>query len=781
MLVPARKIRIVRASTISPPFVSTACQSCGVPLQPSGVCRGCALHLIDLALSSRSDDPSWTEDEQADGRQFAISNFSARYDHYELYATAEGAAWELGRGAMGITYKARDIHLNRTVALKVINASHLAGTGGRERLLREARAAARLRHPNIAGVYHLGVNEDNCFYAMEYIEGETLEERIRREGPLPWRAALNIVAQAARALSAAHEQNFIHRDIKPTNVMLARSNHDGGNHETVKVIDFGLVKAFAEEEVEDPFSQTYFAGTPHYASPEQLAGRRVDARSDIYALGMCLRFMLTGDPLVTRLEQTSPPLLALSRSMVQSDPSLRPQTALDLLAQTEKCLEEASRPPQWLPLVGTGLGVVLVVVVIACLPRLSLLKRNTPEHSLGTMAHSPSYVDAQVAYAQGNEHLIRFTSQDNHLAIEHFSKAIALRPDFTEAHAGLASALLDSVCRYGEPPTRLESALASAQRAVALDPNSPHGFTVLGEIHTIQGMHWAALAEYHRALELDPKYPPAMRGFGQLWSRVGQPQRGLPWAVAAAQIEPAHTNSWNVAADASVDLCADAQAEGFYRRCLEINPKWMSAHCGLLHIHLLQGDFAQARRDFAVADSIQPNLIHPLTLMAQVALFSGEYTEAEKLYRRLLTMRRDGFIRYYSSISYLSALAFLRYQAGDHTEGDALVEEAAGLHLTDSEGPQAMYDLAAIRAIQGRREESLSLLKQAIASGWVDFRATQLDPRFEALKPLSSYRGLMAELERQVEQMRRMGEELCSKAPTIADFPVSPPNKTKVP
>ena len=207
-----------------------------------------------------------------------------------------------------------------------------------------------------------------------------------------------------------------------------------------------------------------------------------------------------------------------------------------------------------------------------------------------------------------------------------------------------------------------------------------------------------------------------MGGFAQLWSTVGQPQRGLPWAKAAAGIDPAQTNSWNAAADASVDLCADQQAEEYYRRCLEINPAWMSAHCGLVHLHLLQGDFAQARRDAATAESIDPGLILPLTLEAQIALFSGEYTEAEAFYRRLLTMKRDGSVHYYSSITYLSALGFLRRQAGDRLESDALLAEAEELHRKDSEGPQAIYDLAAIRAIQGKTEEALSLLQQAVAS-----------------------------------------------------------------
>jgi serine/threonine protein kinase len=127
----------------------------------------------------------------------------------------DGKSVELGRGAMGVTYKALDINLRCPVTLKVINERYLGDESARLRFLREARAAASVRHPNVASVFHLGRSGENYFYAMEFVEGETLEKLVKRSGPLEVKVALEIATQIAAGLAAVHEQNLIHRDIKP--------------------------------------------------------------------------------------------------------------------------------------------------------------------------------------------------------------------------------------------------------------------------------------------------------------------------------------------------------------------------------------------------------------------------------------------------------------------------------------------------------------------------------------------------------------------------------------
>jgi serine/threonine protein kinase len=218
-----------------------------------------------------------------------------KFEHFVIMRHADGSLWELGRGAMGVTYKAFDTNLRSDVALKVINSQFLNSETARQRFLREARAAASLRHPNVATVFHLGNSEGGFYYAMEYVEGETVDRRVQREGPLLPELALRIVRQVSRALIAADRQKLVHRDIKPSNVMLVVDDEE--DHLLVKVIDFGLAKSLvAAADQSLTVSMGGFVGTPHFASPEQLEEKEIDIRSDIYSLGATLWFTLTGRP-----------------------------------------------------------------------------------------------------------------------------------------------------------------------------------------------------------------------------------------------------------------------------------------------------------------------------------------------------------------------------------------------------------------------------------------------------------------------------------------------------
>ena len=208
---------------------------------------------------------------------------------------ADGFPIELGAGAMAITYRARDTVLNSVVALKVIDRRWREDPRARSRFLREARAAAQIRHPNVARVSHYGEQDGECFYVMELVEGETLETRVRRDGPMPLALALEVIEQAARALAAAEACGVVHRDIKPSNIML---ESDASGALIVKVIDYGIAKVLAPEaERGAEQTQTGFIGTPAFASPEQFASigqTRIDTRSDIYSLGVTFWYLLSG-------------------------------------------------------------------------------------------------------------------------------------------------------------------------------------------------------------------------------------------------------------------------------------------------------------------------------------------------------------------------------------------------------------------------------------------------------------------------------------------------------
>jgi serine/threonine protein kinase len=272
-----------------------------------------------------------------------------QFEHYELLKHPDGRPIELGRGAMGVTYKAFDRNLRCPVALKVINARYLNDESARVRFVREARAAARLRHPNVASVFHLGTRTGEYFYAMEFVEGETVDQLIRRQGPLPAGLAIEIVDQVAAALEAAYKEQIVHRDIKPGN-MLVRFNDEGAPN--VKVIDFGLVKATAKLQSEADLSLPGgFTGTALFASPEQCAGNEVDTRSDIYSLGVTFWEILTAKlpftgstvqvmskhqhaPLpLEQLKGLPPAIVTLLKKMLAKNPDQRPQTPGELRSQ----------------------------------------------------------------------------------------------------------------------------------------------------------------------------------------------------------------------------------------------------------------------------------------------------------------------------------------------------------------------------------------------------------------------------------------------------------------
>jgi serine/threonine protein kinase/tetratricopeptide (TPR) repeat protein len=261
------------------------CQGCGL-IVPAGseVCPICALR-------SALDEGQETAELNVD---LTPSLSGLRFEHYQILQREDGTPLELGRGAMGVTYKAFDIDLRLPVTLKVISEYYVGDESARLRFLREARAAAKVRHTNVASVLHLGRTGNGYFYAMEFVEGETLESLIRRSGQLDARLMLEIAGQVAAGLAAVHKQNLVHRDIKPSNIMV--SSEEGGGV-TAKIIDLGLAKGVGEAAPESAISiPGSFAGTPEFASPEQFAGVGVDIRSDMYSLGVTLWVMLTGRP-----------------------------------------------------------------------------------------------------------------------------------------------------------------------------------------------------------------------------------------------------------------------------------------------------------------------------------------------------------------------------------------------------------------------------------------------------------------------------------------------------
>src|SRR5262245_16587472 len=360
----------------SPSQQISTCPTCGAALEETfGGGPGCMFCLLHAGIGSEEETVRDSTPDTLDG--------GLRFGVYEIDCYADGSLCELGRGAMGVTYRATDTSLQCKVALKIIKTDIAERSAdARERFVREARAAAAVRHEHIATVYQFGMRLETgqYFYAMELIEGETLDDRVRRTGPLDARTIIGIAEQVTSALAAAEKHGLVHRDLKPANLMLVNADDPevmGGDHAlskrskiralrksgipVVKIIDFGLAKAF--HTATDPKSLTHdrFVGTPAFASPEQFEHSPLDVRSDIYSLGETLWFALTGktpfaghtlseihraqksNALPTeQLKAAHVPhrLKSLLGSMLAFEPALRPGTH-ELAARLQRCSPEA--------------------------------------------------------------------------------------------------------------------------------------------------------------------------------------------------------------------------------------------------------------------------------------------------------------------------------------------------------------------------------------------------------------------------------------------------------
>jgi serine/threonine-protein kinase len=301
----------------------------------------------------------------------------------------------LGKGGMGMVYLARDPRLDRPVALKVLNIDELATEDHRARFLREARTAASIRHNNVATIYEVGENNGMPFIVMEYCEGETLAQRIRRR-PLEAAEFVTIGRQMAAGVAAAHDGGVVHRDLKSANIIIEPSGQ-------VKILDFGLAKALHRETAPLSIDSTtgHMFGTLHFLSPEQARGQPADERSDLFALGVVLYQMASGQlpfnadaPLLvlSKIRDTEPePFVPLDSSfppaaskvigkLLQKNPSDRYQTAHELCADLEELgtptarhtvpphsrssIGRTVRQPHWSRIIVAAAALLVIVLAI---------------------------------------------------------------------------------------------------------------------------------------------------------------------------------------------------------------------------------------------------------------------------------------------------------------------------------------------------------------------------------------------------------------------------------
>lgn len=260
----------------------------------------------------------------------------------------------IGRGGMGNVFKARQLQIDREIALKVIHRKLTTDEKQVKRFEREAQASSKLSHPNNIRVYDYGTGEDGrLFIAMEYLQGQTLADLIASEGPMPAKRVVHLTRQLLKALAEAHQLGLVHRDLKPENIFLCDVY---GETDFVKVLDFGIAKSLTGDKEQADLTQTGFiCGTPRYISPEQALGQPVDGRADLYAVAVLMYEMLTGRPpflgenpisiVMKHVYDDAPPLTGMEKhgqlgaelkvlieALLEKNPARRPESAEKVLS-----------------------------------------------------------------------------------------------------------------------------------------------------------------------------------------------------------------------------------------------------------------------------------------------------------------------------------------------------------------------------------------------------------------------------------------------------------------
>lgn len=496
---------------------------------------------------------------------------------------------ELGAGGMGEVYLADDTNLDRKVAIKILPPEMVADPLAKKRLIREAKAAAKLDHPNICSIYEVGEDDGRSFIVMQYVEGETLAARINRS-PMEVSEALAVAEQVANALAEAHANGIVHRDIKPHNIMLTARGQ-------VKVLDFGLAKMGIEKDLSDSEAATaslitqsgVIIGTVPYMSPEQVRAETVDHRSDIFSYGVLLyeavsgrrpfeakstaeiiSAILTQEPQSLRVHARTAPaaLERLIARCLEKIPSRRYQTmeelAIDLVLVPRDSGAEASarsnddattavRPPvtdsrlknrrlktsQVMPA-----AIVIATIAVAAFGYMAFLRRASVTPVIGTPSINSAAYDY---YLRGKVNVSSENAENNEAAIKLLKEAVDADPNFAPAYAELARAY--SIKTFylapdAEKKKLNEDAEVAVEKALKLNPNLAEAHLSRGLIlwtHARRFPHEQAIQAYRRAVELDPNLDEAHHQLGLVYSHIGLLDKAWEEFERTLAINPANT------------------------------------------------------------------------------------------------------------------------------------------------------------------------------------------------------------------------------------------------
>jgi serine/threonine protein kinase/Flp pilus assembly protein TadD len=517
----------------------------------------------------------------------------------------------IASGGMGVVYKAFDLSLQRTVALKFVSPDRTSGAAERDRLLREARAASVLDHENIAAIHHIGETEDGqLFIDMGYYEGEDLATRMCRR-PLTTGQSLDIVCQVARGLAHAHAHGVIHRDIKPANIIVTSNG-------VAKIVDFGLARFVSPDASTLSMS---FAGTLRYMSPEQLNGKSLDARTDVWSLGVILYELLVGrHPFIgdstaallnsilnlppedfDRVPEEFKPIL---NRALQKDTEGRYRSCIEFLRDLEPFAGKPTPETLHLPLRRTSWGILRWVVAVAAI--LVALMIHPPSVNIDRKETNDLNFAPDQIYEQGLKLLERYDKPDNlKEAIQKFEQTAKSDPNFALAYAALGEAYVDKY-RQDLNPDFLKRAEEYCQTAVRLNNQLAEVYVTLGRVHILSGKQDLGQQEILRALKMDPRSVKGLLALGDAYARASRISDAEKAYTRATALDPENWDSYLRLGGFYFGIKQFQRAADQYRRVIALAPDNATAHSNLSAALFNLGDMAEAEKEMKEAIRLAP-------------------------------------------------------------------------------------------------------------------------------------------------------------------------------
>ena len=542
----------------------------------------------------------------------------------------------LGAGGMGEVYLAMDTRLSRNVAIKILPERATADAEAQQRMLREARLIATIDHPNVCTIYEIGEEADQPYIVMQYVQGETLGQRMRR-GRLSLAEAIDVGRQITAALSEAHRHGIVHRDIKPGNIMISSSG-------VVKVLDFGLAKSFMrapDDATEVVISRPdIVSGTTPYMSPEQLLGEPLDGRSDIFSLGTVLYEIASGRrPFDRRTVAATINAILMAEPEPLGDDDLAALEPLILRALAKpvgRRFADASAMHEALTALGEG--------------RSAPVRRVTTSsvHRVAARASEPDPA-AEKLYLRGRTQWNKRHPDALRQAIALFQEAVEIDPLHASSYAGLADAyMMLGFLQVISPRDIIPKTKASALRAIELDPALAEPHATLGYLAGIFEWDWpTAQRELTAAMELNPQYPWAPHWYGVLAAPLSF-EESLRHVTRAHELDPLSpiihtaigiTHHWKRDYAAALRL---------YRQVLDTESTFAPAHYYIGLTYEQTKDYDNAIRNFARAAEIANGGGLFLGALGHCCGISGDRERAQTILHDLKERARERYVSPYN-------------------------------------------------------------------------------------------------------------------------------------